>query len=105
MKILSALAVWLVFSGLGFLGLPLLHQTARNFIFVCIAVLGGPITGLVHATTGEGITNILPIAIMAITVILFTSQRYFKRRALWVLILTEIIWAATGVLFSVGIYA
>jgi predicted neutral ceramidase superfamily lipid hydrolase len=105
MKIISAFVVWLLFSSLAFIGLPVAQQTIKNFLIVCAAILGGPITGLVHAVADQRLNSILPMFTTVIVVSALSLWFYFKRRALWILILTEVIWATAGLLLSVGVNA
>lgn len=80
MNLFCALLVWILMSGLGFLALPLLQKNAESLVNVSVAVLSGPIAGVISAATNGALGNAFPALIFGCAICAFGVAWWRKRR-------------------------
>lgn len=104
MKVICAILIWILMSGLGFVSLPLLQQTGANLGFVVISVLSGPIVGTISILTSGANLNAYLTIIFGFVICASGILWYLKRRTLLSFLIASLSWTITGLLLSVGIY-
>jgi len=104
MKIFCAIIIWILISAFGFLSLPLLQQTGTNLAFVIVAVLSGPIAGIISTLADGTFINACPILFAGLIVCAACIVWYRKRSSFLSFLVALLSWTITGLLLSVGIY-
>ena len=102
-RVLIIVCVWVAISGLAYWGMPPIQRSFAKMALVMLAVLGGPITGIVSAASSGKLADSIPVVASTVVVSVLALGLHWRFASLWSLSLAVIVWMLAGFILSVGV--